>query len=80
MNPQGSKKPNHATAMKQKQLTPAQSYASRVVEAIDILLCDPENTEAVDNVLMMVLERPKTLRCALAAYLYKSQMAQILKR
>ncbi len=80
MNPQGSKKPNHTTAMKQKQLTPAQSYASRVVEAIDNLLCDPENTEAADNVLMMVLERPKTLRCALAAYLYKSQMAQILHR
>lgn len=80
MNPQGSKKPNHATAMKQKQLTPAQSYASRIVEALDNLLCAPEDAEAVDNVLMMVLERPKTLRCALAAYLYKSQMAQILKR
>ena len=43
-------------------------------------VADPENTEAADNVLMMVLERPKTLRCALAAYLYKSQMAQILHR
>lgn len=66
--------------MKQTKLTPAQAYAARIVEAIDSLLCSPEDTEAADNVLMMVLERPKTLRCALAAYLYKSQMAQLTRR
>lgn len=66
--------------MKQVKLTPAQSYAARIVEAIDNLLCAPEDTEAADNVLMMVLERPRTLRCALAAYLYKSQSAQLQRR
>ena len=65
--------------MEARPLTPAQSYASRIVEALDNLLCSPEDTEAADNVLMMVLERPKTLRCALAAYLYKSRMAQLLR-
>ena len=59
------------------RLTPAQAYAARMVEAIDILLGDIEDTEAADNVLMMVLERPRTLRSALAAYLYKSQSAQL---
>ena len=58
------------------RLSPAQAYAARMVEAIDILLGDIEDTEAADNVLMMVLERPRTLRSALAAYLYKSQSAQ----
>lgn len=66
--------------MKQKKLTPAQAYAARIVEAIDGLLCTPEDTEAADNVLMMVLERPRTLRSALAAYLYKSQSAQLQRR
>ncbi len=66
--------------MKQKKLTPAQAYAARIVEAIDGLLCAPEDTEAADNVLMMVLERPRTLRSALAAYLYKSQSAQLQRR
>lgn len=66
--------------MKQIKLTPAQAYAARIVEAIDNLLCAPEDTEAADNVLMMVLERPRTLRCALAAYLYKSQSAQLQRR
>lgn len=59
------------------RLSPAQAYAARMVEAIDILLGDIEDTEAADNVLMMVLERPRTLRSALAAYLYKSQSAQL---
>lgn len=63
--------------MPTKSLTPAQAYAARIVEALDSLLCKPEDTEAADNVLMMVLERPRTLRCALAAYLYKSQSAQL---
>ncbi len=63
--------------MKKLKLTPAQAYAARIVEAVDNLLCFPEDTEAADNVLMMVLERPRTLRSALAAYLYKSQSAQL---
>lgn len=58
--------------MKSKQLTPAQAYAARIIEALDILLTDIGNIEAQDEVLMMILERPKTLRCALSAYLYKS--------
>ena len=63
--------------MKKLKLTPAQAYAARIVEAVDNLLCSPEDTEAADNVLLMVLERPRTLRSALAAYLYKSQSAQL---
>ena len=63
--------------MKKLKLTPAQAYTARIVEAVDNLLCSPEDTEAADNVLMMVLERPRTLRSALAAYLYKSQSAQL---
>ena len=66
--------------MKQLNLTPAQAYAARIVEAIDCLLCDPEDIDRIADIQMMVLERPKTLRCALAAYLYKSQSAQLLRR
>lgn len=57
------------------RLSPAQAYAARMIEAIDILLGDIEDTEAADNVLMMVLERPRTLRSALAAYLYELPMS-----
>lgn len=65
--------------MEQPKLTPAQAYMHCVIEALDSLLCAPEDTEAQDNVLMMVLERPRTLRSALAAYLYKSQSARSAK-
>lgn len=66
--------------MKQKQFTPAQAYAARIVEAIDALLCAPEDSDLIADIQMMVLERPKTLRCALAAHLYKSQSAQLQRR
>ena len=58
--------------MIRKEFTPAQSYAARIIVALDNLLKDIEDIEAQDEVLMMILERPKTLRCALSAYLYKS--------
>lgn len=66
--------------MSTKTLTPAQAYAARVVEAIDGFLCNPEDMDAADSVLMMILERPRTLRCALAAYLHKSQMQSISRK
>jgi hypothetical protein len=66
--------------MKNFNLTPAQDYAKRIVAALDSLLEEPGNTEQADEVLMMVLERPRTLRSALAAYLYKSQSAQLQRR
>ena len=66
--------------MKQLKLTPAQAYAARIVEAIDGLLCAPEDSDRIADIQMMILERPKTLRCALAAYLYKSQSAQLKRR
>ena len=58
--------------MIRKEFTPAQSYAARIIVALDNLLKDTEDIEAQDEVLMMILERPKTLLCALSAYLYKS--------
>lgn len=66
--------------MTPRTLTPAQAYAARIVEAIDGLLCDPENMDAADSVLMMILERPRTLRCALAAYLHKSRMQSMSRK
>ena len=66
--------------MTSRTLTPAQAYAARIVEAIDGLLCDPENMDAADSVLMMILERPRALRCALAAYLHKSRMQTMSRK
>lgn len=64
--------------MKEKkiELTPAQSYMGRMVEAIDQYLAEPENEDYGMNVLTIALERPKTLRSALSSYLYKSISSQ----
>lgn len=51
--------------MKQIKLTPAQDYAKRIVCALDRLMSEPENAELANEVLMAVLERPRTIRCAL---------------
>lgn len=80
---QGRCKPPHnktTTHMKQIKLTPAQDYAKRIVYALDRLMSEPENTELANEVLTTVLERPRTLRCALSAYLYKSQSVQLQRR
>lgn len=63
--------------MKQIKLTPAQDYANRIVCALDRIIAEPENKDLSNEVLMTVLERPRTLRCALSAYLYKSLSAKL---
>lgn len=63
--------------MQTKSLTPAQDYMKRMIDALDCVIENPENTDWQDEVLMFILERPKTLRSALSAALYKSQMARI---
>lgn len=55
--------------------TPAEAYAARMITAIDGFLDNPNDEDWRNDILMFVLERPKTLRSALAAYLYKSQCA-----
>ena len=65
--------------MKEIKLTPAQDYASRMITAIDEYIADPQSNDWLQEILMIVLERPKTLRNALNAYLYKSRMAQLTR-
>lgn len=57
-------------------LTPAQEYTVRMINALDGFIDNPGDTYWGNDILMFILERPKTLRSALAAYLYKSQCAQ----
>ena len=57
----------------EQTLTPAQSYAKRIIDAIDGLLAtEAIKRETWQDLQMLVLERPQTLRNALNAYLYKS--------
>lgn len=62
--------------MKSIELTPAQSYMGKMVEALDLYLSEPENEKYGIDVLTLALERPKTLRAALSAHLYKSISSQ----
>lgn len=59
------------------QITPAQDYALRMINALDGFIDNPDDIDWSNDILMFILERPKTLRSALAAYLYKSRNAQI---
>lgn len=60
-----------------KKITPAQDYAIRMINALDGFIDNPNDIDWSNDILMFVLERPQTLRSALAAYLYKSQSAQL---
>lgn len=62
--------------MEQTKPTPAQSYMRRLIDALDGLMENPDNEDWYAEVQMMVLERPRTLRSALNAALYKSLSAQ----
>lgn len=66
--------------MAQIKLTPAQDYAKRIVDALDRLAAEPDNTNLAESVRSMILNRPRTLRSAMSAYLYKSQSTQITRR
>ena len=59
------------------QLTPAQDYAVRMINALDGYIENPFDIDWTNDILMFILERPRTLRSALAAYLYKSRSAQL---
>lgn len=48
-----------------KSLTPAQSYAERIINAID-------DNKDINYIMSIVSERPTTLRSAMNMYLYKS--------
>lgn len=63
--------------MTTKTLTPAQDYALRMINALDGLIENPYDVDWSNDILITVLERPRTLRNALAAYLYKSRIAQL---
>lgn len=63
--------------MKPAQFTPAQDYAIRMINALDGFIGNPDDTDWKNDILMFILERPKTLRSALSAYLYKSRNARI---
>lgn len=62
-----------------KQFTPAEEYALRMINALDGFIDNPDDMDWSNDILMFILERPKTLRSALAAYLYKSQSARVAK-
>lgn len=57
-------------------ITPAQDYALRMINALDGFIENPQDEDWRNDILMFILERPRTLRSALSAYLYKSQSAQ----
>lgn len=69
-----------ASKDKAKTPTPAQNYASRCIDALEELINNPQNHDRQDEVYMLIMERPQTLKCALSAYLYKSQMARLQRR
>lgn len=67
--------------MNNKPLTPAQAYAKAAVEALDaMLVSEPEANYCLGAVTKLLMERPKTLRAALSAYLYRSQMQSLNRR
>lgn len=62
--------------MKLEAVTPAQMYAKSVIDAIDELLATGSKMSYY-KIGKMLMERPKTLRCAMAAYFYKSRVRQL---
>ena len=66
--------------MIKKDPTPAQAYAKRCIYALQELINNPEDNEWQDEVHLLLMERPQTLKCALSAYLYKSEMARLSRR
>lgn len=55
-----------------KQLTPTQDYMKRMIDALSGYIDNPEDADWEAEVLIHIFERPKTLRSALSAALYKS--------
>lgn len=61
------------------KISPAQEYAIRMINALDGFIENPDDIDWSNDILMMVMERPETLRAALAGYLYKLQGAQLMR-
>lgn len=59
--------------------TPAQDYAKRMIDALDGFINNPEDIDWTNDLVMLVFERPKTLRSALSAYLYKAKNVRNIK-
>lgn len=67
--------------MSTRTLTPAQSYAKAAVDALDALIASEPTAEYPPKRLArLLLSRPQTLRCALAAYLYRSRMQSMSRK
>ncbi len=62
-----------------KKLTPAQDYAMRLIKALSGFIDNPGDPHWRAEIMSSILQRPMTLRSALASYLYKSRGAQVTK-
>ena len=60
--------------------TPAQDYMRRIINALTEMIDNPGDANAAEDVLASILERPKTLRSALSAALYKSQSERLTRQ
>lgn len=56
-------------------MTPTQQAIKRTIEALTEHIDDPENVDKYSDVIMMLMERPVTVRAALALYLHKLQIS-----
>lgn len=66
--------------MTRKEPTPAQAYAKRCIIALSEMINNQGSNDWQEELLLLLLERPQTLKCALSAYLYKSEMASLQRR
>lgn len=66
--------------MTRKEPTPAQAYAKRCIIALSGMINNQSGNDWQEELHLLLLERPQTLRCALSAYLYKSEMARLQRR
>lgn len=62
--------------MNRTTIAPAQIYAQRAIAALDAILSDKPTADC-SLVVQLLMERPQSLRCALANYLYKLQMQSL---
>lgn len=66
--------------MSNNSISPAQQFSARLLEALDNLLANPTDVDYQADVQTLVLERPRTVRSAINALLYKSKMQSYNRR
>ncbi len=66
--------------MKKLDLTPCEDFMARFVLALDTHLTNPADIASQEVVKTLVLERPRTVRSALNALLYKSHTQTLIRR